>query len=118
MAKKILFVTTKAPYGTSYAREALDAVLMASAFGQEISLLFLNDGIYQLKKEQAPADGHKNISAAFPALELYDVHNVYVDNKSLSERNLEPDDLVISTKTLNDESIKDLMASQDQILNF
>jgi len=118
MTKKILFITSKAPYGSSYAKEALDAVLMASAFGQQISLLFLDDGIFQLKKDQAPQHGQKNISATFPALELYDVNNIYVDELALQKRGMTRQDLVINTVAFNDEKIRQLMAEQDQILAF
>ena len=37
-SKKFLFVNRKAPYGTVYALEALEVVLIAGAFEQQVSL--------------------------------------------------------------------------------
>ena len=50
--KKFMFVNRKAPYGTIYALESLEVVLITAAFDQDVSLAFLDDGVYQLKKGQ------------------------------------------------------------------
>ena len=42
--KNFLFVNRKAPYGTIYALEALEVVLIGAAFEQDVSLAFLDDG--------------------------------------------------------------------------
>ena len=41
----------KAPYGTIYALESLEVVLIAAAFDQDISLVFADDGVYQLTNQ-------------------------------------------------------------------
>ena len=48
--KKIMYVNRKAPYGTIYALESLEVVLIGAAFDQDVSLAFMDDGVYQLKK--------------------------------------------------------------------
>lgn len=48
--KKFMMVNRKAPYGTVYALESLEVVLIAAAFEQDVSLAFMDDGVYQLKK--------------------------------------------------------------------
>ncbi|MCK5718157.1 MAG: DsrE family protein, partial [Thiomargarita sp.] len=48
--KKFLYVNRKAPYGTIYALESLEVVLIGAAFDQDVSLAFIDDGVYQLKK--------------------------------------------------------------------
>ncbi|MGA9032439.1 MAG: DsrE family protein, partial [Sulfuricaulis sp.] len=45
--KKFLYVNRKAPYGTIYALESLEVVLISAAFDQDVSLAFLDDGVYQ-----------------------------------------------------------------------
>ena len=50
--KKFMFVNRKAPYGTVYALESLEVVLISAAFEQDVSLVFVDDGVYQLKKGQ------------------------------------------------------------------
>ena len=42
------YINRKAPYGTIYALESLEVVLIAAAFDQDISLVFVDDGVYQL----------------------------------------------------------------------
>jgi len=52
VSKKFLYVNRKAPYGTIYALEALEVVLIGAAFEQDVSLAFVDDGVYQLTKGQ------------------------------------------------------------------
>ena len=50
--KKFMFVNRTAPYGTVYALESLEVVLISAAFDQDVSLVFIDDGVFQLKKGQ------------------------------------------------------------------
>ncbi len=92
--KKFLYVNRRAPYGTIYALESLEVVLIGAAFDQKVSLAFIDDGVYQLVKGQdTAAIGVKNFSPTFAALGDYDVRDIYVEDESLSERGLSLDDL-------------------------
>ena len=42
--RKFIYVNRKAPHGTIYAHEALEVVLIAAAFEQDVSLAFIDDG--------------------------------------------------------------------------
>jgi tRNA 2-thiouridine synthesizing protein C len=53
--KKFLYINRKAPYGTIYALESLEVVLIGAAFEQEVALAFLDDGVFQLLEEQDTA---------------------------------------------------------------
>jgi hypothetical protein len=50
--KKFMFVNRKAPYGTIYALESLEVVLITATFDQDVSLVFIDDGVYELVKGQ------------------------------------------------------------------
>jgi tRNA 2-thiouridine synthesizing protein D len=52
--KKFLYLNRKAPYGTIYAWESLEVVLIGAAFDQDVSLAFVDDGVYQLTKGRTP----------------------------------------------------------------
>ena len=92
--KKFMYVNTKAPYGTIYALEALEVVLIAAAFDQDVSLAFDDDGVYQLKKGQkTDGIGVKNFSPTYSALGDYDIKKIYIEKESLEERGLELSDL-------------------------
>jgi tRNA 2-thiouridine synthesizing protein C len=93
--KKFLYLNRKAPYGTIYAWESLEVVLIGAAFDQEVRLLFLDDGVYQLTKGQDTAGiGMKNFSPTYRTLGDYEVKTIYVDQDSLESRGLTRDDLV------------------------
>ncbi len=93
--KKFMYVNRKAPYGTVYALESLEVVLIAAAFEQDISLAFIDDGVYQIAKGQnTDGIGMKNFSATYKALGDYDINKIYVEKESLEERGMTPDDLM------------------------
>jgi tRNA 2-thiouridine synthesizing protein C len=95
IVKKFLYLNRKAPYGTIYAWESLEVVLIGAAFDQEVSLMFLDDGVYQLTKGQNTTGiGMKNFSPTYRTLGDYEVKNIYVDRASLEARGLTQDDLV------------------------
>jgi tRNA 2-thiouridine synthesizing protein C len=94
-AKKFLYVNRKAPYGTIYALESLEVVLIGAAFDQDVSLAFIDDGVFQIAKGQDTKGlGVKNFSPTFRALGDYGVTKLYVEKESLAERGLTEDDLM------------------------
>lgn len=119
VVKKFLYVNRKAPYGTIYALESLEVVLIAAAFDQDVSLAFLEDGIYQIAKGQATKGiDVKNFSPTFRALEGYDIEKLYVSKEALAERGMTEKDLLVPVTVLNAEEMADLMDQQDVVLSF
>jgi len=117
--KKFLYVNRKAPYGTIYAQESLEVVLIGAAFEQDVSLAFIDDGVYQLAKGQdTKALGVKNFSPTFRALEDYDVTKLYVDKESLETRGLSADDMVVPVTVVGAQEMAEIMNGQDVILSF
>ncbi len=118
--KKILFISRHAPYGSSIAKEALDAILAASAYNQDLSLLFMDDGVFQLLKNQITNDiRQKSFSSLLPVLSLYEIENIYVHYESLKKRQIEYGDLVIeSAQLIDSNAVSNLLAQQDQLLSF
>ncbi len=131
--RKFLYVNRKAPYGTIYALESLEVVLIGAAFDQDVSLAFLDDGVFQLTKGQnTDALGVKNFSPTFRALGDYDVTKLYVEKESLEERGLSEDDLQEITYEDEDDDwaekpsirvvsraeMAGIMADQDVVLSF
>jgi len=131
--KKFLYVNRKAPYGTIYALESLEVVLIGAAFEQDVSLAFLDDGVFQLTKGQnTDGIGIKNFSPTFRALGDYEVTKLFVERESLAERGLTEDDLQEITYEDEDDDweekpsirlvsraeMADVMADQDVVLSF
>jgi len=117
--KKLLYVNRRQPHGTVYALESLETVLIGAAFDQDVSMLFIDDGVYQLKKEQSPdAIDFKNFSKTYRALEMYDVEKIFVERESLEDRGLGVDDLLVDVELVASADVKALVDQNDVILSF
>jgi len=117
--KKFMMVNRKAPYGTIYALESLEVVLIAAAFEQDVALAFTDDGVYQLKKGHATAGiGMKGFEKTYGALEDYDITKLYVDQESLAARGLTADDLCVPVEIMSRAELGKKMEEQDVVLSF
>ncbi len=116
--KKIMHVLRHAPHGTIYTFEGLEMILIMAAYEQDLSVVFIGDGVFALKKGQdTAAIGTKGFSRTFMALDGYDVEKLYVERVSLEERGLTEDDLVVAVEVLDSEEIGGLMREQDVIIH-
>lgn len=117
--KKFLYVNRRAPYGSVYALESLEVVLIGAAFEQDVSVAFVDDGVYQLKKGQDTKEvDMKNFSPTYRALEMYDVEKLFVEKESMEARGLTADDLLVPVEVLSSAQLADLMEEQEVILTF
>ena len=132
-SKKFIYVNRKAPHGSIYALESLEVVLISAAFEQDVSLAFIDDGVYQLLSGQNTAGiGVKNFAPTFGALGDYDVSKIYVERESLDQRGLTQADLMPLTwededddwaekdsiQIVSSAELGDILEQQDVILNF
>ena len=119
IVKNLLYINRRAPHGTIYAHEALEVVLIGAAFEQDGSLAFIDDGVFQLKKDQDTSDIHtKNFSKIYKALEMYDVEKLFVEKESLDKRGLTEDDLSVDVKVINSSEMKKLITDSEVMFNF
>ena len=119
VVKKFMYVNRTAPYGTIYALESLEVVLIAAAFDQDVSLAFIDDGVYQIAKGQrTKAIDVKNFSPTYRALEGYDIEKLYVAKESLDQRGLTEDDLLVDVQVVSAAEMADLMDQQDVVFSF
>ncbi len=120
MSKKILIISRRAPYGESMAHEALDVALAASIYDQDVGILYMDDGIFQLVKNQQPEGiARKNLGASLSALSLYGIEKIFVHKESLEERALATKDLILDDiQILTSNDVKKLLDQQDHLLSF
>ncbi|MGB0846890.1 MAG: sulfurtransferase complex subunit TusC [Thiolinea sp.] len=131
--KKFMYINRKAPYGTVYALESLEVVLIAAAFEQDVSLAFIDDGVFQIAKGQdTKGIGMKGFSPTYNALGDYDITKLYVERESLEERGLTEDDLMPimyededddweekpSVRIISRAEMAQVLAEQDVTLSF
>ena len=113
-----MHVMRQAPHGTIYTYEGLEMILIMAAYDQDISVTFIDDGVYALKKGQDTEGIEiKGFSKTFGALEGYDVEKLYVDQISLEERGLTENDLVVDVEVLSSTEIGKIMAKQDVVVH-
>ena len=118
VVKRFMYVNRRAPYGTIYALECLEVVLVAAAYDQDVSVVFLDDGVCQLKKNQDTTGiGMKNFSKTYGALDDYGIDKIYVEKESLVSRGLTADDLVIPVEVLAADDLREIMAQQDVVIS-
>lgn len=133
IVKKLMYVNRKVPYGTIYALESLEVVLIGAAFDQQVSLAFVDDGVYQLTRSQnTDGIGMKNFSPTYAALGDYDVRHIYVERESLEARGLTVEDLMPLTyededddwaekeslRIVDSSELAAVMSEQDVVLSF
>ena len=118
VVKRFMYVNRRAPYGTIYALECLEVILVAAAFDQDVSVVFIDDGVCQLKKNQDTAGiGMKNFSKTYGALADYEIEKIYVEKESLDARGLTAGDLVIPVEVMAADALRDIMAQQDVVIS-
>ncbi len=118
VVKRFLYVNRKAPHGTVYALEELEMVLIAAMFEQDVHVVFLDDGVFQIKKNQNPSTLQmKDFSKTYRAFEGYGVEKIYVERESMEERGLTPDDFILPTTVLKRDEMGSLMESMDVVLS-
>ena len=131
--KKFMYINRTAPYGSIYALEGLEVALIGAAFDQDVSMAFVDDGVFQLKKGQdTSASDMKNFSPAYRALGDYDITRLYVEKESLQARGLSLDDLTPLTyededddyeekpsiRLVDSSELTEIIAEQDVLLNY
>lgn len=89
--KRIAFIFTHAPHGSSTGREGLDALLAASAITSP-GVFFISDGVLQLLPGQQPGlILARDYIATFKILPLYDIDDCWICAASLRQRGLSSD---------------------------
>ncbi|CAH1044676.1 sulfurtransferase complex subunit TusC [Halomonas sp. TD01] len=118
-ANERLVVIRHAPYSSSELREGLDVALVAAAFGQAVSLLFLGQGVFALLKEQrVGAPGQKATLPTIDMLEMYDIENILIPTETLQAFNITADQLVEGVTLVPTSEMPDLFQRYTYVLNF
>jgi tRNA 2-thiouridine synthesizing protein C len=129
VTKKFMYVNRKAPYGTIYALEVLEAVLISAAFEQHACIVFIDDGVYQIKKGQdTDAVNMKNFSKTYGiiAMEKEDadedddmdmVWRIIVEQESMEARGISADDFVIDVEVIPSAKLAVIMSEQEIVIS-
>jgi len=126
--KKCLFIFRNTPYRNSKAQEGIDAAMAASVFDQSITVLFMDEGVWQLHNHQQSRGikleiahekvERKNIAAQLESFPLYGIKEIYVDGRALKKFALPKKELILNPALANDKKIRSLIASHDVVLTY
>lgn len=128
--KKVMVTVRKAPHGSIYVQESIEVMFIFATYDMDLSVVFLDDGVLALQAGQNTKElGIKGFMASLGALVDWEVTKVYVDRKSLKDRNIpeeaiiaigkdEVTDVSIRPKVLDSAEIAAMMATQHSIVSF
>ena len=117
--KRILIIFSRAPYSSATGQEGLDALLTGAAFEYEVSVLFVHDGVYQLKNnQQTESSGLKLYTKTFSALPDFEVQKYYLHDTSLTARGLIAEQLSLQAEPIDRDAIAALIKQQDKVFTF
>lgn len=105
------------PMGGSRARDAFDLMLTLAAFDQEVEVLLLDDGVWQLLPGQRSEGGVADmVMPPWSELGLYGIGSPWVETESLRERNLGPRSLAGPVREMGRDSVAHFLRSFDRIM--
>ncbi len=115
--KKVLLLVNNAPYGSVFAAEALRAGIAFAGMDLETKIVFTNDGVFCLLKDQKPDLGDMTgLQEGFANAEEFGL-KIFATTDSLSERNLqEADCFPVSRIEKND--VRGFIDDAETIINL
>ncbi|MBU7022791.1 MAG: sulfurtransferase complex subunit TusC [Theionarchaea archaeon] len=110
----------QAPYGTTFTGEGIRALSALQAFGVPLTVLFVDDGVFVLRKGQDPsALEMKSMGEGVKMLEENGLEEVLACRESLRERGIDEKDLIDAKITVVDrKEINNLLRSVGNVLPF
>ena len=119
MGNSAAILMRKAPYGSVYTAEGFRSMMGIGVFEMDISVVFVDDGVYALLKGQDPSElDKKPLGDGFPMLADFGVTKFYVHDGSLLERGLTTDDLVIGVEIVDDAGVAQILESDALVMPF
>ena len=89
--------------------------MAAGAFGQEVVVLFMDDGLKYLDTDIAPAEGQSDLRKLLKSLPLYDVERVHVLAQSTSKNAAA---LSLQADVISSADVLALIASVDHVVTY
>ena len=119
MSAQVTVLMRQAPYGTIYTAEGLRSIMGIAVFEMDITVVFIDDGVFALVRGQNPAKlDMKPLGEAFPALADMGVKRFYVHDESLAARGLTVGDLVLPVEIVSGAEVAGIQDSAGKVLPF
>lgn len=117
--KNITIVFRHPPHGNASSREGLDFALLSASFEQQVTLIFIDDGVLNLLPHQQPSQiGCRDYISTFKALPLYDIEEVWVASEAMDTYNVALTDCVIDVKRVDNPMITKQLNTADEVFVY
>ena len=117
MAKRILILDRRPPYGTVFAVEGFLAGIAMRSMDLPTDLVLMDDGVWCAVKGQKPEGiSQQPVEAALASAGEFELR-LSVHKESLEERGIDPGKLV-KAEIIDDEALAGLVKSADAIMTF
>jgi tRNA 2-thiouridine synthesizing protein C len=118
--KSWVYVFTQSSFASSSGREGQDMALLCASFDHQVTLLFVQEGVLQLRAGQTPERiAQKDYLARLKGLHLFDVDEVWACEHALTKHQLQASDLAVkAVKTATTEQLRTLMAEADHVMVY
>jgi len=117
MAKRILILDRRPPYGTVFAVEGFLAGIAMRSMDLPTDLILMDDGVWcAMKGQKAEAISQQPVEAALAGAGEFEL-KLSVHKESLEERGIDPGKLV-KAEIVDDEGLSGLVKSADAIMTF
>ena len=93
-------------------------LLAASAFDEEITAIFMGEGVKNLIEPPGKSSSMPDLSGRFRMLELYDVGNLYASEKDLKLYGIDTSEFIVQAKAVSDDVLSSIVHSVSNILAF
>jgi tRNA 2-thiouridine synthesizing protein C len=117
--EKVVILLRKPPYGSVYTAEALRTMMGIGVFEMDICVVFIDDGVYAIVKNQNPAKLEmKPLVQGFEMLKEFNVNKFIVHGDSLAERGLNQADLGLDVEIADSARIAGILQAYEKVLPF
>lgn len=114
-SKRFLFIVDKPPDLGLPGIEGIELLLMASAYSDQVSVLFTADGVLHFS---LPNDISLTLRGMLTALPQYELAHIYVDREALFAHGVEASGLGFHPEAIATHDVGTLMAEQDAIFTL
>lgn len=117
--KKIAILNTQPGFNHPTARESLDLALIFGTYEQQVSVIFLGDGIYQLLDNQDPElIDSKDYLSTMKAFPLYDIDHIVACADDMEARGVINLPLSMNIELLSQAEIAQQLKTFDHVITM
>jgi tRNA 2-thiouridine synthesizing protein C len=118
-SKRCLVIHTQSSFNSLQGKEALDVSLILGSYEQDVTVVFMQHGVFQTLAHQDPESiKQKDYVSTIKALDIYDIEQVYVHEDSLNEFGLQDNERLPNVETIDSQKLRALKNAAQHVFIF